>query len=47
MYNTAELVIELLNNTKNATMQEIYVILEQNNIINKTELDVLNAMPRK
>ena len=42
MYNTAELVIQLLNNNKNATMQEIYIILEENNIIDKTELDVLN-----
>jgi len=42
MYNTAELVIELLNNNKNATIQEMYSILEQNNIVDKTELDVLN-----
>jgi hypothetical protein len=28
MYNTAELVINLLNNNKNATLQEIYIILE-------------------
>ena len=42
MYNTAELVIELLNNNKNATIQQIYAILEQNGIVNKTELDVLD-----
>ena len=42
MYNTAELVIKLLNNNKNATLQEIYIILEQNNLIDKSELDVLN-----
>jgi hypothetical protein len=42
MYNTAELVIELLNNNKNATIQEMYSILEQNNIVDKNELDVLN-----
>jgi len=42
MYNTAEMVIELLNNNKNATLQEMYIILEKNNIVDKTELDVLN-----
>lgn len=42
MYNTAELVIQLLNNNKNANMQEIYKILEENNIVDKSELDVLN-----
>ena len=42
MYNTAALVIDLLNNNKNATIQEMYAILEQNLIVDKNELDVLN-----
>jgi hypothetical protein len=42
MYNTAGLVIELLNNNKNATIQEIYAILEKNNIVDKNEIEVLN-----
>jgi len=42
MYKTAGLVIELLNNNKNASIQEIYKILEKNNIVDKTEIDVLN-----
>jgi len=42
MYNTAELVIELLNNNKDATIQEVYNILEKHDIVDKNELDVLN-----
>jgi hypothetical protein len=42
MYNTAGLVIELLNNNKNATIQEMYAILEKNNIVDKNEIEVLN-----
>ena len=42
MYNTAELVIELLNNNKNATIEEMYDILEKNKVVDKNELDVLN-----
>jgi hypothetical protein len=42
MYNTVELVIQLLNNNKDATIQEIYSILEENKIVNKMEIDVLN-----
>ena len=41
MYNTAELVIELLNNNKDATIQEVYNILEKHDIVDKTEIDVL------
>jgi len=42
MYRTAEKVIELLNENKNATIQEIYYILFKNNIVEERELETLN-----
>ena len=42
MYRTAEKVIELLNENKNATIQEVYYILFQNNIVEERELETLN-----
>jgi hypothetical protein len=42
MYETAEQVISLLEQNKDATIQEVYSILADNNIVDKSELDVLN-----
>jgi len=42
MYETAEKVIELLNNNSNATIQEMYFILFEHGIVDKTELEVLD-----
>ena len=42
MYETAEQVISLLNQNKDATIQEVYSILADNKIVDKSELDVLN-----
>jgi len=42
MYETAEKVIELLNNNKNATMSEIYYILAENKIVSYNEINILN-----
>jgi hypothetical protein len=41
MYKTAEKVIGLLNNNKNATLEEVYEVLYNNDIIDKNELVVL------
>ena len=42
MYETAEKVIDLLNNNKNATMKEIYYILAENNIVSYNEIEILD-----
>ncbi len=42
MYQTVEIVVELLNENKNATIEDIYAILATKNIIDNQELDVLN-----
>ena len=42
MYKTANMVIELLNNNKDATIREIYAIFVKNNIVEENELDVLD-----
>lgn len=41
MYNTIELVVELLNSNKDATLIEIYSILENNKIVGPSEMDTL------
>jgi hypothetical protein len=41
MYETAEKVIQLLNNSKDANIIEMYEILQENGIVDKTELDTL------
>jgi hypothetical protein len=41
MYQTAELVIQLLNNNKDATLQQIYLILFEHGIVDEKELDTL------
>jgi len=46
MYETAEQVISLLEQNKDATIQEVYSILADNNIVDKSELDVLNEWMR-
>jgi len=46
MYETAEKVIELLNNDKNATIQDMYSILVEHGIVDKTELVVLEEWMR-
>ena len=46
MYNTAEKVVELLNENKDATLKDIYNVLWQNNIVNETELDTLTEWSR-
>jgi len=43
MYRTAEQVIDLLNENKDATIQEVYTILYKNNIVSENELDTLNT----
>ena len=46
MYETAEKVIELLNENKDATLKDIYNILWKNNIVSETELDTLTEWSR-
>jgi hypothetical protein len=46
MYETAEKVIELLNTNMNASIQDMYIILADNGIVNKTELKVLDEWMR-
>lgn len=46
MYETAEEVIRLLNENKDATIQEMYAVLAKHNIVTETELDVLNEWMR-
>jgi len=46
MYKTAEKVIELLNDNKNATLYEIYEIFSKNGIVDVSELDTLNEWNR-
>jgi hypothetical protein len=42
MYETANKVIELLSTNSNSTISEMYLILAENKIVDKSELDVLN-----
>lgn len=42
MYETANKVIDLLSTNPNYTIYEIYLILAENKIVDKSELDVLN-----
>lgn len=42
MYETADKVIELLNNNKNASMHEIYSILAEHNIVSYDEIKILD-----
>jgi hypothetical protein len=46
MYQTAEQVINLLNTNKNATIEDMYLILFHNNIVKHEELDVLKEWLR-
>jgi hypothetical protein len=46
MYKTAEKVIELLNENKDATLYEIYEIFSKNGIVDASELDTLNEWNR-
>jgi hypothetical protein len=46
MYKTAEKVIELLNENKDAGMKEMYEILLKNQIVYETEIDTLNEWMR-
>jgi hypothetical protein len=42
MYKTASMVIELLNNNKDASIKDVYSIFVKNNIVAKNELEVLD-----
>jgi len=42
MYETAEKVIDLLNNNRNTTMNEIYYILAENKIVSYDEIEILD-----
>jgi hypothetical protein len=42
MYETANKVIELLSTNQNSTISEMYLILAENKIVDKSEIDILN-----
>lgn len=42
MYDTIEIVINILNKNKSATLYEVYIELYKNNIVDEKELDVLS-----